>query len=202
MTLDLSYKHAANQYFESTPASEWTYPGYLEKMQPYFNNHFKLSSLKSTWKKRFNEHLREIERDQVGEKCTFASDLLNQKGLKATELWNQFEKKRALQNQQHNTNIDIQLSTLRVMSTSATCQEDELAGQMVASSISGKKNVKHNKNAKRQSDEYPEREKQKSRKTSIENSHQAECSYRLNNVLNVQESFDENDEEEVIQNVE
>ncbi|CAB4381588.1 unnamed protein product [Rhizophagus irregularis] len=174
MTLDLSYKHAANQYFESTPASEWTYPGYLEKMQPYFNNHFKLSSLKSTWKKRFNEHLREIERDQVGEKCTFASDLLNQKGLKATELWNQFEKKRALQNQQHNTNIDIQLSTLRVMSTSATCQEDELAGQMVASSISGKKNVKHNKNAKRQSDEYPEREKQKSRKTSIENSHQAE----------------------------
>ncbi|CAG8651254.1 15176_t:CDS:2, partial [Funneliformis mosseae] len=235
MTLDLSYKHAANQYFESTPASEWTYPGYLEKMQPYFNNHFKLSSLKSTWKKRFNEHLREIERDQVGEKCTFASDLLNQqniiaslyncttrgagdalltpgvgdvlgamyksastiqvKGLKATELWNQFEKKRALQHQQHNSNIDIQLSTLKVMSTS-TCQEGELAGQMVASSISGKKNVKHNKNA---------REKQKSRKTSIENSHQAEssnCSYRLNNVLNVQESFDENDEEEVIQNAE
>ncbi len=35
------------------------------------------------------------------------------------------------------------------MSTSATYQEDELAGQMVASSISGKKNVKHNKNAVR-----------------------------------------------------
>ncbi|CAI2165757.1 21_t:CDS:10 [Funneliformis geosporum] len=223
----------------STPASEWTYPGYLEKMQPYFNNHFKLSSLKSTWKKRFNEHLREIERDQVAKSngrdrcqqniiaslynCTTrgagdalltpgvgdvlgamykSASTIQVKGLKATELWNQFEKKRALQNQQHNTNIDIQLSTLRVMSTSATCQEDELAGQMVASSISGKKNVKHNKNAKRQSDEYPEREKQKSRKTSIENSHQAECSYRLNNVLNVQESFDENDEEEVIQNAE
>ena len=78
LTCSYYYIFTANQYFESTPASEWTYPGYLEKMQPYFNNHFKLSSLKSTWKKRFNEHLREIERDQVGEKCTFASDLLNQ----------------------------------------------------------------------------------------------------------------------------
>ncbi|CAG8824651.1 12154_t:CDS:2, partial [Gigaspora rosea] len=48
----------------------------------------------------------------------------------ANEFWEQFEKKQMLKRQQYNTNVDIQLSTLKVMSTSASYQGNELSKQM------------------------------------------------------------------------
>ncbi|CAG8694084.1 1375_t:CDS:2, partial [Acaulospora colombiana] len=48
----------------------------------------------------------------------------------ATEFWDQFEKKQLLKRQQYKTNVDIQLSTLKVMSTAASYQENELSKQM------------------------------------------------------------------------
>ncbi|CAG8498646.1 36_t:CDS:2 [Paraglomus brasilianum] len=60
-----------------------------------------------------------------------ASFILKQKnGREATEFWNLFEKKRELEKQQFNTNIDIQLSTLKVMGTAAVHQEAQLIGRL------------------------------------------------------------------------
>ncbi|CAG8663769.1 6444_t:CDS:2, partial [Paraglomus occultum] len=149
----------------------WSYPGYLEAMQPYFNDS-KLKSLKSVWKRRFNEQLKKIIKDTDEERSKAASDLINKKeSSNVVEFWDLFEKRRLIKRQQISTK---QLSTLRVMSNAATYQENEL---------------------KRQSDNYLERGKSKSCKTSIEDSHQAESSngsYRLDNVLVIQEDFDGN----------
>ncbi|CAG8821414.1 22475_t:CDS:2, partial [Gigaspora rosea] len=64
------------KYFTSTPTNEWSYSGYLETIEPYFNNHAKISTLKSTWKKRFNDHLRDLEKDEIDERREVALLLL------------------------------------------------------------------------------------------------------------------------------
>lgn len=62
----------------SIPAKDWSYLGYLEAMQPYFKDN-KLKSLKSVWKKRFNEHLKEIKNQHTDEeRSETASVLINQ----------------------------------------------------------------------------------------------------------------------------
>ncbi|CAG8455099.1 8037_t:CDS:2 [Paraglomus occultum] len=33
----LNHADASERYFMSTPVKEWSYPGYLEAMQPHFN---------------------------------------------------------------------------------------------------------------------------------------------------------------------
>ncbi|RHZ81804.1 hypothetical protein Glove_117g27 [Diversispora epigaea] len=45
------------------PTSDWSYFGYLEAVEPHFSNRAKISTLKSTWKRRFNDHLRDLEKD-------------------------------------------------------------------------------------------------------------------------------------------
>ncbi|CAG8750022.1 15753_t:CDS:2 [Dentiscutata erythropus] len=108
------------KYFTSTPTSEWSYSGYLEAVEPHINISTKLSALKSLWKKRFNEHLNEIAKGRSDKK----------KDSNATEFWDQFEKKRTLKKQQYDTNVDIQVNTLKVMSTASSYQKDELSKQM------------------------------------------------------------------------
>jgi hypothetical protein len=71
------YLDASEQYFMSTPVKEWSYLGYLETMQPYFNSS-KLKSLKSVWKRRFNEQLKEIIKHTDEERREAASVLVNQ----------------------------------------------------------------------------------------------------------------------------
>ncbi|CAG8447238.1 23959_t:CDS:2 [Gigaspora rosea] len=115
-------------------ACEWSYSGYLEAVEPYINNSTRLSSLKSIWKERFNEHLSEIAKDRSDEeKCIMAATLLIQ----------------------YDTNVDIQLNTLKVMSTASSYQRNELSKQM---EISGD----NDKNLKRQNDDYIEKENSKS----------------------------------------
>ncbi|CAG8590392.1 1148_t:CDS:10 [Diversispora eburnea] len=143
------------KYFTSTPTSDWSYSGYLEAVEHCINNSTRLSALKSLWRKRFNEHLREIEKDRSDEeKCTIATTLLIQDS-KATEFWNRFEKKRTLKQQQYDTNVEIQLNTLKVMSTASSYQRNELSKQMENSGD-------NDKNLKRQNDDYIEKENSKS----------------------------------------
>ena len=47
----------------STPVKEWSYFGYLKTMQPYFNDS-KLKSLRSVWKKRFNEIIKHTDEER------------------------------------------------------------------------------------------------------------------------------------------
>ncbi|CAG8753932.1 3711_t:CDS:10, partial [Racocetra persica] len=137
---------AGEKYFTSTPTSEWSYSGYLEAVEPYINISTRLSALKSLWKKRFNEHLNEIAKDRSDEE---------KNDSKATEFWDQFEKKRTLKQQQYKTNIDIQINTLKVMSTASLYQMNELSKQMEISRD-------NDKNLKRQNDDYIEKENSKS----------------------------------------
>jgi hypothetical protein len=71
------YLDASEQYFMSIPVKEWSYIGYLETMQLYFDDS-KLKSLKSVWKRRFNEQLKEIIKRTDEERSEAASVLINQ----------------------------------------------------------------------------------------------------------------------------
>ncbi|CAG8786656.1 3273_t:CDS:2, partial [Acaulospora morrowiae] len=55
----------------------WSYLGYLKVMQPYFNDS-KLKSLKSVWKRRFNEQLKGIIKYTDEERSEAALNLINQ----------------------------------------------------------------------------------------------------------------------------
>ena len=77
---------AGEKYFTSTPTNDWSYSGYLEAIEPYFSNRAKISTLKSTWKKRFNDHLRDLEKDEIDERRVVASALIGM-------VSNYFEKK-------------------------------------------------------------------------------------------------------------
>ncbi|CAG8617417.1 10997_t:CDS:10 [Paraglomus brasilianum] len=124
--------------------AEWSYFGYLKTMQPYFNDS-KLKSLRSVWKKRFNEIIKHT--DEERSKAAWVTpcelpelgDVLGviygvygcttreqKKILNVGEFCDLFEKRRLIKRQQISTNVNIQLSTLRVMSNAATHQENEL----------------------------------------------------------------------------
>ncbi|CAG8554730.1 10127_t:CDS:10 [Ambispora leptoticha] len=139
---------AGEKYFTSTPTNDWSYSGYLEAIEPYFN----------------------LEKDEIDERREVASALIRmvaflgamqsagyhwEQDSNATDFWDQFEKKRALKQQQYDTNVDIQLNTLKVMSTASSYQRNELSKQM---EISGD----NDKNLKRQNDDYIEKENSKS----------------------------------------
>ena len=63
------------QFFKSS----LQYTFLLQKRQndePYLSNRAKVSTLKSTWKKRFNDHLRNIEKDEIDDRREVASALI------------------------------------------------------------------------------------------------------------------------------
>ncbi|CAI2185302.1 102_t:CDS:2, partial [Funneliformis geosporum] len=95
----LNIAEASEQYFESTPVKDWSYLGYLEVMQPYFNDS-KLKSLKSVWKRRFNKQLKGIIKNMDEERSGAALNLINQKNSEVVEFWDLFEKRRSIRRQQ------------------------------------------------------------------------------------------------------
>ncbi|CAG8630022.1 10201_t:CDS:2 [Ambispora leptoticha] len=98
----------------------------------------------------------------------FRPRLQRKNGREATEFWNLFEKKRELEKQQFNTNVDIQLSTLKVMGTAAVHQEAQLIGRLSNGQDDkcgeDKDNGKNIANMKRQGDVHLDQTKSKSRK--------------------------------------
>ncbi|CAG8642059.1 2173_t:CDS:2, partial [Acaulospora morrowiae] len=141
------------EYFNLTPVEKWSFSGYLEAMQSFLNVDFEVSTLKSIWRKRFNDHLREISRSKNDneKKNRIASFLINQNS-KATQFWEKFKKKKMLKTRQNNTKVDI--------------QEDESVSEMETLNASSSEDNDRN-NMKRQSDDSLEQKEAKSRKTTI-----------------------------------
>jgi hypothetical protein len=74
----VSFHSASAQYFETTPAGDWSYLGYLETMKPYFYDYATIFSLKSTWRKRFLANVRVFETCRDQEKREVAISLINE----------------------------------------------------------------------------------------------------------------------------
>ncbi|KAG9295657.1 hypothetical protein G9A89_002975 [Geosiphon pyriformis] len=173
---------SSTEAYFATPMKEWSQRGFLEAMQPQFNDNSKVKVLKKIWTRRYMEHLKEIARDRTNkERSAGALLLLNQKpGYKITEFWNMFEKKRSHERQQ--------LSRLRMINATAQRRE-ELAKKVGMLTADMNKNQEDNGNMKRQRDDDDEGGKLKSVKMEGEDSQKSS-----------EENLDDDEkEEEVIQ---
>ncbi|CAG8741398.1 34250_t:CDS:2, partial [Racocetra persica] len=48
------------EHFKKTPTSQWSYHGYLEAMKSYFNTDAPIQTLKTLWRKRFVNYMKDV----------------------------------------------------------------------------------------------------------------------------------------------